>query len=108
MKKFLTLTAAVLALSTGAALANHHEGGAHDGKKAQKMEMMFKKHFEKDDTNNDGVISEAEFEAANAERFDKMDANDDGALTMDEIKAHMKEKHEKWKEKRMEKKEMNN
>jgi len=37
------------------------------------------------DTNGDGVISRAEFDAFHANRFKEMDANGDGKLTPDEI-----------------------
>lgn len=47
--------------------------------------------FKQADTNGDGAISKAEFEAANAKRsaamFDRLDANKDGKVTREEMKA---------------------
>jgi len=43
-------------------------------------------HFEKMDSNGDGVISVEEHEAFAAARFAEMDANGDGKLTRDEIR----------------------
>lgn len=59
------------------------------------------------DTNNDGVITKAEAEAAAMQRFDKMDANHDGRIDQTEIaaiKAKMDarraEMRAKWQERR--------
>ena len=49
--------------------------------------MMFKKL----DTNGDGVISKAEFNAFNARHFRKLDTNNDGKLTPEELQGGHKQ-----------------
>lgn len=44
--------------------------------------------FGKADTNGDGAISKAEFNAAKDAKFAKKDANGDGKITKDEAKAY--------------------
>lgn len=102
MKKLLMITAAVLIAQATPVFA---ETGDHDGKPGGKM-------FEKQDTNGDGVISEAEFLETAKKRFAEMDSDGNGSVTKEEGKAaheakraKMKEKREKWKEKRQERKE---
>jgi len=46
------------------------------------------------DTNHDGKISRAEFEAQAAAHFAKLDANGDGQISPDEMKAVMERMHE--------------
>jgi len=90
MKK-LFLMAAVLggfALTSNDVLADNHDGHDHKGKMMQKV-----------DTNNDGMISKAEFMAKHEEKFMKMDVNSDGMISAEEHKAAKN----KWKEKRMKK-----
>ena len=60
-KTFLTLSAAVLALTGTAAIAQHRGG-------------------ENPDTDGDGRITLAEMQATSAQRFARMDANGDGVL----------------------------
>lgn len=43
--------------------------------------------WQKADTNNDGVVDRAEFDAQGAERFKAIDVNGDGFATQDEMKA---------------------
>jgi Ca2+-binding EF-hand superfamily protein len=43
--------------------------------------------WQKADTNKDGSIDRAEFDAQGAERFKAIDANGDGSITSDEMKA---------------------
>lgn len=96
MNKFV-LTAALavsLGLTSGMALADHHEGGMGH-KKGPKM-------LERIDTNGDGKVSKAEFDASHAERFSKMDANGDGFLEKNEMKSARKAMRAKMKN-RMEK-----
>ncbi|MCF7822025.1 MAG: EF-hand domain-containing protein [Mariprofundaceae bacterium] len=56
-------------------------------------------HFQKMDTNGDGVVTADEHAAMAARHFSKMDANGDGKLTSDEMKAGWKEKRKGWKNK---------
>ncbi|HEY6882084.1 MAG TPA: EF-hand domain-containing protein [Polyangiales bacterium] len=51
------------------------------------------KHFEQLDTNGDGVVTTAEFEAGALSRWTQADANKDGKVTADEFKA-AREAHE--------------
>ena len=61
------------------------------------------KKFEKMDTNKDGSVTKAEFDAMHQAHFEKMDGNKDGAVSADEMKAFHEamhaEHHEKVKEK---------
>lgn len=63
------------------------------------------------DTNKDGVLSRAEFDAQNAARFAEMDKNGDGNVTAEEMRTHfesrreemnerMKDRHDRTKDKR--------
>ena len=52
------------------------------------------------DTNGDGSITRAEFDAALEARFAKMDANGDGVVTQDERKAARDAMRAEWKAKR--------
>jgi Ca2+-binding EF-hand superfamily protein len=83
MKKFLLITALV-ALSPAVLVAG--DTGSPTGGGPGHGEEMFKRH----DTNNDGVVSREEAQAAGAERisrkFDKMDTNKDGQLTQEEMR----------------------
>lgn len=54
-------------------------------------------HFQKMDTNGDGVVTADEHAAMAAKHFSKMDANGDGKVTSDEMKARWKEKRKSWK-----------
>ena len=63
------------------------------------------------DTDGDGFLSRAEFDANNAKRFAEMDKDGDGKISKEEHKAfrdskreEFKEKRKEWKEKRGEKK----
>lgn len=100
MKKLLLLTAAGLIAVSAPVLADNH--GDHSGKggKGDRGAKM----FEKQDTNSDGVISEAEFMAKAKEKFSKMDANGDGTVTKEEAKAAHEKKREERKGKKKERK----
>lgn len=83
------------------------DGG--QGKKQNKMATKKQVMFEKMDTDHDGKVSQAEFNAFAAAMFAKADANDDGAVDEAEFAAHhmakkgqmgMK-KHHKMKHKKM-------
>lgn len=92
MMKKIALTAALAAfLMATPAMANTHD---KDGKRGHPLMMM--------DTNKDGAISRAEFDAHSNDKFAKMDKNKDGTISKDEIdamKAEWKEKKAEWKAK---------
>ncbi|MCB2050060.1 MAG: EF-hand domain-containing protein [Novosphingobium sp.] len=52
------------------------------------------------DTNGDGAVSKAEFEAAHLARFEKMDTNKDGTVSSDERQAARQDMRAKMKEMR--------
>lgn len=97
MKKILLLSAAVLALQIVPAMAQEGTPPA-DGKKGQHREGM----FEKQDTNKDGMVSEAEFLNHGKEKFKELDANGDGNVTKEEAKAHFDKKRGEWEAKKKE------
>ena len=70
------------------ALAHAESAPFHEGpaRKEAGGEM-----FKSMDTNRDGAISKAEFNAFSARHFKKMDANKDGKLTPDEIPGSRKQ-----------------
>ncbi|MEZ5743544.1 MAG: EF-hand domain-containing protein [Sphingomonadaceae bacterium] len=70
-----------------------HRMGMHGGKRGGGMMKMA-------DTNNDGAISQAEFNAAATARFEKTDANNDGKISKEERQAAHAEMRGKWREKR--------
>ena len=89
-KTFAYLAAAFcFTLSTNLARAavekcDENMHGQHHGE----MEGMM---FKKLDTNGDGVISKAEFNAFNARHFKKLDTNNDGKLTPEELQGGHKQ-----------------
>ncbi len=106
-KKFLlvaTLAAVPMAFSV-AAYADHHEG-KKDGKPHHKGKML-EKMFDKQDTNQDGVITKEEFMKHAEERFIEMDENNDNEVTKEEAKAYGEKMREKWQQKKQEMKEKN-
>lgn len=94
MKKTTALALSLAtALFAGQALAEHHEGKGH-----HKGHM-----FEETDTNKDGKITKAEFQAQGDKIFAKMDTDGDGVITKEETEAKRKEweaKRAEWKAKR--------
>jgi len=86
MNKYIATGSAllVLAMSTAPAMAGGGKG-------------RFMKHF---DTNNDGSVNMAEFNAAAAERFKRMDSDANGILSKDEFRAHMRAKKDERKQKK--------
>lgn len=82
--KTLFLSVAVLALTSTAAMAEHHEG-----------------HKKKMDKDGDGAISKSEYMDMQEKRFQMMDANGDGKIE----RAEFKKARENWKEKRKEMRE---
>jgi Ca2+-binding EF-hand superfamily protein len=85
MKKIISYLAVVSSLVMSVNLA-HAEGDAGDenmhGQHHGQMDGMM---FKKLDTNGDGVISKAEFNAFNARHFKDLDTNKDGKLTLEEL-----------------------
>jgi hypothetical protein len=81
----LALSALVLALAmTGishAADPATDAGGTHAAKRSQARQRF----FDQIDTNHDGVVSRAEYQAWVDGRFDKLDGNHDGRVSADEI-----------------------
>ena len=83
MKLNVVLSVALCAvvLSSGLALANHHEGAENDNKEPYKSSA---------DTNKDGKLTYEEYKLHNENRaknkFDHMDANKDGTLDEAELK----------------------
>lgn len=97
MNKYVLTAAMALALgmTSGVAMAEHHEGGDHKGKMMERV-----------DTDGDGMISKAEFMAKHEEKFAKMDANNDGQLSKEEMKEAREHMKEKWKEMKDKREEM--
>jgi hypothetical protein len=81
----LALPALVLALAaTGLAHAADptvDAGATHAAKRDQARQRF----FDQIDTNHDGVVSRAEYQAWVDSRFDKLDGNRDGRVSADEI-----------------------
>ena len=103
MKKTVNFLAIVSCFTLGASLA-HAESMGHDGPMHGQMED---KMFKGADTNGDGAISKAEFDAFHVKRFKEMDANGDGKITLDEMKAAHKQMLEKGKDKRFDEADAN-
>lgn len=65
--------------------------------RAKAMELAkqkrMKRHFDKADTDKNGKISKAEFEAIGERHFTRMDHNDDGSLNQDDRSKRMSEMH---------------
>jgi hypothetical protein len=91
MKKTISYLAVVSSLVMSVNLA-HAEGEACDenmhGQHHGQMDGMM---FKKLDTNGDGVISKAEFNAFNAKHFKELDTNKDGKLTLEELQGGHKQ-----------------
>ncbi|WP_225899768.1 EF-hand domain-containing protein [Croceicoccus gelatinilyticus] len=68
----------------------------HHGKRGHGMRMMGKMA----DTNNDGTITRAEFDAGVQAHFAKMDANGDGTVTVEERQAAREQMREARQERR--------
>jgi len=75
MNRCVVVTLAMLTLGASSALA--------DGDRADRW-------FNRLDTNKDGVISQAEVNARQADRFAKIDANGDGMISLEEYGARGK------------------
>lgn len=101
MKKLL-LASALIAFGgiAAPAMADHHMDKKHH--KGEGLKQA--------DTNEDGVISKAEFLAHSQEKaenwFAKIDTDGDGVITKEEGEAGREKMHEKMKERREKHKEM--
>lgn len=85
MKKTISYLAIVSSLVMSVNLV-HAEGEACDeNMHAQSHGAMEGVTFKKLDTNGDGAISKAEFNAFNSRHFKKLDSNKDGKLTPEEL-----------------------
>jgi Ca2+-binding EF-hand superfamily protein len=79
-------------LTSGFALADHHDGGMHgDEMHEGGMSPMFSQF----DTNKDGRISLQEAQEGTARLFKEIDTNNDGFISKEEMQAHHKAMHEK-------------
>lgn len=90
IKTLLFISTATFALSAWACPDEEHEG------KSCKRHGPAQ-HLKEADSNKDGFVDKAEFQAMHDKHFSEMDTNKDGKLGKDEIKAAGKEKamHEK-------------
>jgi hypothetical protein len=100
MKHLFIFTAGLTLALSGAAFAQPSGGGQGSGKKGPEgkggpVGMM--------DTDKDGSISRAEWDAFHAEMFQKIDTNGDGLLSADEFKAAHKKMKQMHKMKKMKK-----
>lgn len=93
MKKIIALRAVVFATAF-AAPAFAATGTAHSGKMHHHMEEKIDEMFKKMDTNGDGKVSKAEFDAHKDAMFADADTNKDGMLSEEELRAHKKKKWE--------------
>lgn len=79
----------------GALAASIVLGGAMQGLAAPDSQGP-RHSFETLDTNDDGQITQAEFDAHRAERFAKADTNSDGVLSRDELLARGQQRSERF------------
>ena len=73
-----------------------HGHNGHEGKRGHGMRMMGKMA----DTNNDGTITRAEFDAGVEAHFAKMDADGNGTVTAEERHNAREQMRERWQERR--------
>ena len=81
MKMTMNYLAVVSCFTLGASLAwagSDHDGG-HEGKGGSA------KMFKMIDSNSDGAVSRAEFDAFHDKHFKRMDANNDGSVSREEM-----------------------
>lgn len=95
-KKALALGIA-LAAASSIALAQPQGGGNTGGPRGPGGQGMLQ-HM---DTDRDGRVSQAEHQAATANRFQKQDANSDGYITQEEMQAS-RAKNEEFRQKMQE------
>jgi Ca2+-binding EF-hand superfamily protein len=77
MRKVLMAAAGFAVLAGAAGLALAQQDGAQE-----RSSGLFQA-----DSNNDGTVTQSEFDASRTARFDALDANDDGQLTREEMRA---------------------
>lgn len=92
MKKTVNYLAVISCFALAPALA-HAEPTGHGSHMYDEMHsgamhgQLEEEHFKEMDTNGDGMVSKAEFDAAHDKFFKEMDANGDGQLSPEEMKA---------------------
>ncbi len=84
MPKLLTLSASVLVLVAGSALAAPDQQPAPADKPARTSSAT-PRGLMRYDANKDGKVDRAEWKAAQEARFKRLDTNGDGKLTQDEL-----------------------
>lgn len=108
MKTAINCCALVACFTLSASLAHAgqmgHDEHMSDGKMRGHMEGEY---FKNMDSDSDGMISKAEFDAAHAKHFQEMDTNSDGKLSIDEMKAGHGKNREGRKDKRFDKTDAN-
>lgn len=79
-----------MSLSTPAlARGGRHADTDGDGVVSQaEFQAKALKRFERMDADGDGVITQADVTAKSQERFNKLDANQDGVISSDEFRSH--------------------
>ena len=88
MKKAINFFVATPIL-LAAALAHAEPGACRESAQGMGKVQMEDAMFKRMDTNGDGHVSKAEFNAFNAKRFKEMDANKDGKVTREEMDARV-------------------
>jgi len=84
MRKIVPIVFALTAVFAAAA-ASAADPTAAPSSRAEKRAEMRQEFFNKLDTNHDGVISRAEYQAWVDSRFAKLDTNGDGTVDADEV-----------------------
>ena len=85
MNKTIAYLAAAFCFTLSANLARAATEASDEHMRGQHHDQMDGMMFKKLDTNGDGVISKAEFNAFNARHFKELDTNKDGKLTLEEL-----------------------
>ena len=93
MKKTVISLVITCCFALGAGMAHAEAGKKVAERRGSAEEMIFRTM----DSNADGAISRAEFDAFNANRFKELDANGDGKITREEMLAERKKVVEKSK-----------
>lgn len=103
----LSLALTLCASTALAANATPMKDDKHHGESGGMGEhhKMMEQHFMKADTDKDGSISKAEWQARGEAMFKEIDTNADGKLSHDEMRAHHETMKKEWKERREERME---